>query len=101
MQKNRVYIDSELKALIPKYLKNREDEIEKLKQLLKEKEYEEISYIGHSLKGSGGGYGFDFLTKVGKKLQDNAELKNANELKTLIENYELYLNNLEIIYQKV
>lgn len=100
MQNNRIYIDSDLELLIPQYLKNRENEVEKIKKLLKENDFEKIRYIGHSLKGSGGGYGFDYLTELGAELEKNAELKKSNDIKKVIKNLEDYLNNLEIIYQK-
>lgn len=99
MKKYRVYIDSDLEALIPQYLTNREEEVEKLKALLEAENFEEIRFIGHSLKGSGGGYGFDYLTELGAELERKAELAEKEELKSTIENLEDYLKNLEIIYQ--
>jgi HPt (histidine-containing phosphotransfer) domain-containing protein len=100
MEKKRVYIDQDLEVLIPQYLENREDDIEELKSLVEEENYEKIRIIGHSLKGSGGGYGFDYLTELGSQIEKNAELKNVEEIRSLIQSLESYLNNLEIIYQE-
>ena len=52
------------------------------------------------MKGSGGGYGFDYLTEIGSQIEKNAELKNKEEIKNLIDELRNYLDNLEIIYQK-
>jgi HPt (histidine-containing phosphotransfer) domain-containing protein len=101
MEKNRVYIDQDLEVLIPQYLENREEDIKELKQLIEEENYEKIRIIGHSLKGSGGGYGFDYLTELGSQIEKNAELKNAEEIRRLIQSLESYLNNLEIVYQEL
>lgn len=100
MAKNKVYIDPDLEFLIPKFLENREEDIKNLERLLKEAEYDQMRIIGHSLKGSGGGYGFDYLTELGSQIEKNAELKNKEKLNNLIIELKNYLNNLEIIYQE-
>ncbi|CCU78893.1 hypothetical cytosolic protein [Halanaerobium saccharolyticum subsp. saccharolyticum DSM 6643] len=100
MAKNEVYIDSDLEFLIPQFLENREEDIKQLEKLLKESKFDQIRIIGHSLKGSGGGYGFDYLTKVGSQIEKMAELKNEQKIKKLIYKLKDYLANIEIIYEK-
>jgi len=100
MAKNKVYIDQDLEFLIPQFLENREEDIKKLEKLLQESEYDQIRIIGHSMKGSGGGYGFDYLTEIGSKIEKKAELENKDEIKKLIEELKNYLNNIEIIYEE-
>ena len=99
MAKNKVYIDPDLEFLIPQFLENREEDIKNLEKLLEESEFEQIRIIGHSMKGSGGGYGFDYLTQIGSQIEKQAELKNKRELKKLIMELKNYLNNIEIIYE--
>ncbi|ADO76217.1 Hpt domain-containing protein [Halanaerobium praevalens] len=98
MAQNKVYIDSDLEFLIPQYLENREEDITELEKLLKKSEFNQIRIIGHSLKGSGGGYGFDYLTELGSQIEKEAELKNEKILQEIIFKLKKYLNNLEIIY---
>lgn len=98
MSKNKVYIDSDLEFLIPQYLENREEDIKELEKLLKKSEFNQIRIIGHSLKGSGGGYGFDYLTELGSQIEKEAELKNEKNLKEITSQLKKYLDNLEIIY---
>lgn len=98
MSKNKVYIDSDLEFLIPQYLENREEDIKELEKLLKQSEFNQIRIIGHSLKGSGGGYGFDYLTELGSQIEKEAELKNEKNLKEITSQLKKYLDNLEIIY---
>ncbi|RAK06363.1 Hpt domain-containing protein [Halanaerobium saccharolyticum] len=100
MSKNIVYIDPDLEFLIPQFLENREEDRQRLEKLLQESEFDQIRIIGHSMKGSGGGYGFDYLTEIGSQIEKNAELKNKEEIKNLIDELRNYLDNLEIIYQK-
>lgn len=100
MSKNKVYIDSDLEFLIPQFLENREEDIKKLEKLLKKSEFDQIRIIGHSLKGSGGGYGFDNLTEIGSQIEQAAELKNDHKIKNLINELKKYLENIEIIYEE-
>lgn len=100
MVSNKVYIDPDLEFLIPKFLENREEDIKNLERLLKEAEFDQIRIIGHSMKGSGGGYGFDYLTEIGSRIEKNAELKNTDQLNSLITELKNYLDNIEIIYQE-
>jgi len=101
VDKNKVYIDRDLEFLIPQFLENREEDIQNLEKLLKQAEYDQIRIIGHSLKGSGGGYGFDYLTEVGSEIEKEAELKNKKKIKVLINELKDYLNNIEIIYEEI
>ena len=100
MAKNEVYIDQDLEFLIPQFLENREEDIKNLEKLLEESEYDQIRIIGHSMKGSGGGYGFDYLTEIGSQIEKEAELKNESEIHKLIEELKNYLDNIEIIYEE-
>jgi HPt (histidine-containing phosphotransfer) domain-containing protein len=100
MAKNKVYIDPDLEFLIPQFLKNREEDIKNLEKLLNESEFDQIRIIGHSMKGSGGGYGFDYLTEIGAQIEKEAELNNKDEINNLISELKSYLNNLEIVYQE-
>jgi len=63
-----VTIDSDLEDLIPGFLSNRRKELVSLKQANTEGKAETIRSIGHSLKGVGGGYGFDVLSEIGAEL---------------------------------
>ncbi|MFW6001527.1 MAG: Hpt domain-containing protein [Halanaerobium sp.] len=100
MAGNKVYVDPDLEFLIPKFLENREEDIKNLEKLLKESEFDQIRIIGHSMKGSGGGYGFDYLTEIGAQIEKEAELKNEEKISNLIAKLKKYLDNLEIVYQK-
>jgi len=100
MSENKVYIDPDLEFLIPQFLENREEDIKKLEKLLLKSKFDQIRIIGHSMKGSGGGYGFDYLTELGSQIEKAAELKNKHKIKKLITELENYLAKIEIIYEE-
>lgn len=82
-------VDSEIRALVPNYLRRRRDEVEKLKCLLRDGDYMAIKEIGHNLKGTGFGFGFQVLSDLGEQLETAARLSmpdDAEELITQIDN---------------
>lgn len=60
-----VHIDPELEDLIPGFLTNRERDVESLRALVAQEDWTAVRIIGHSMKGAGGGYGFDPITDLG------------------------------------
>lgn len=100
MEKTKVYIDSDLQVLIPQFMENRKADINKLEELLSKSDFEQIRIIGHSMKGSGGGYGFDYLTELGSQIEKEAEFENKARIKELVAELKNYLANLEIIYEE-
>ncbi|MDA8175129.1 MAG: Hpt domain-containing protein [Nitrospiraceae bacterium] len=81
-----VTIEPDLKELLPGYLENRRKDTARIWRALDEKNYEEIRIIGHNMKGSGGGYGLDAISKFGQRLESAAAIQEpANIIKTLAE----------------
>lgn len=95
----KAYVDQDLKVLIPQFMENREEEIEELKVMLEEKNFSEIKNLGHAIKGTGGGYGFDKITDLGLEIEEAAKREDKADLKDLILELEEYIENVEIIYQ--
>lgn len=94
-----VYVDIELKELIPIFISGRKQDIQKLRFALADKNFRELKKLGHSLKGVGGGYGFDFITELGDEIERAANKKDENHIQSLINTMEGSLDNLEIIYE--
>ena len=64
-----VQVDEDLEGLIPGFLKNRGQDVEKLRAELEQSNFVNVSSIGHSIKGVGGGYGFDLMSELGAKIE--------------------------------
>jgi HPt (histidine-containing phosphotransfer) domain-containing protein len=52
-----IHADKDLEDLIPEFLDNRRSDVESIRGALANDDYETIRVLGHSMKGSGGGYG--------------------------------------------
>lgn len=93
-----VYIDEEIKDIVPIFIEGRHKDIEKLMKCLDSEDYEGIKRMGHNMKGTGGGYGFMKIMEIGANIEKFAAEKNREAIKEKINELLNYLNNLEIIY---
>lgn len=93
-----VHIDADLEDLIPGYLENRQKDIKNMKNALVKGDYDTVRILGHSMKGSGGGYGFDEISEIGKLIEESAKQKDDEAIRKLIERLSNYLERINIIY---
>ena len=96
-----VVIDEDLEDLTPNYLDKRKQDIEKIKAGLESSDFEELRSIGHKIKGSGGGYGFDGLSKIGAALEIAAKGEDASGVKSNLAKLEDYLERVQITFEEV
>lgn len=95
----QVTVDKDLEDLIPGFLANRQRDIEKVEALLAKGDFDGIRIIGHSMKGSGGGYGFPFITEIGAGLERAAIARDADIIRNAISQLRHYLAQVEIVYR--
>ncbi len=94
-----IKIDKDLEDLIPRYLENRRRDIELIQEAMGKSDFETIRVLGHSMKGSGGGYGFDAITEIGKLIEESTKKMDTEEISRQIEALSEYLDNINIVYE--
>ncbi len=97
-EKIRVRIDRDLQDLIPDYLKNRGKDLLVYQQALEKDDFDSIAVLGHSMKGSGGGYGFNDLSSIGRAIEKAAKSRDKESVHQSIINLTDFLNKLEVVY---
>jgi CheY-like chemotaxis protein len=90
-----VHIDQSIKDLVPGYLKHRKNDIQKMKDALKESDFSTIESIAHKIKGSGESYGFKKAGQIGKEIEKSAQEENLEKIDRLLEEFESYLDNIQ------
>ncbi len=95
-----VYVDVDLEELIPDYLENRRHDVVQIHELLNSGDLDEIRRLGHSMKGSGGGYGFHEITEIGKDIEEAAMAGNILKIREVSQVLAEYLDNVKIIWQE-
>jgi len=93
-----VHVDSELEDLIPGFLENRRNDVISMLKALEQEDYETIRVLGHSMKGAGGGYGFDAITDIGASLEQSAKGRNPEEIRKWIDRLSTFLERVEVAY---
>ncbi|MBF0555325.1 MAG: response regulator [Nitrospirae bacterium] len=94
-----VYIDPDLKGVIPDFLKEFACDINAIKGALCAGDLKDAQKIGHNLKGAGGGYGFKAVTTIGEAIERAAKENNPDELTRLLDELSNYIENVHIVYQ--
>ena len=99
-EKITVTIDADLEDLIPGFLENRKADLSNLQACLDNSDFDSIKSTGHSLKGVGGGYGFDRISEIGAELEQAGLNQDGSKVSELLAAYTDYLNRLEIVYEE-
>lgn len=94
-----VHVDAELEDLVPGFLENRKNDVKSLGEALEQGDYERVRVLGHTMRGSGGGYGFDAITEIGGVLEQAAKAKDAEEIRRRISELASYLERVEVTYE--
>jgi|SRR5262245_30826563 len=96
--RHHVRVPEELRALMPRFLSNRQADLEQLRTAAARSDFETARRIGHILKGAGGGYGFDEITRIGGAIEECARA-NDPSLWTLVGELADYLDGLDVTYE--
>jgi HPt (histidine-containing phosphotransfer) domain-containing protein len=99
-EKNRpvALVPEFLESLIPGYIENRRADIINIRQLVQNNEFEEAQRLAHSMKGSGGGYGFTKISELGASMEIAAGSLDGNGILSGIDELEKYLDTVRIEY---
>jgi HPt (histidine-containing phosphotransfer) domain-containing protein len=95
----QVRVDADLEELMPRFMENRGEDIRSIKSALAVGDFETIATLAHGLKGSGGGYGFDEITRIGIALERAAQARSGADIQKSLDHLGLYLAQVEIIYE--
>ncbi len=91
-----VWVDPDLAALIPDFLESIRDQVSHLSELLHENNFTDIQKIAHSLKGVGGGFGFQRITDLGAQIEQAARSSLHDGIELGIVDLIDYLSRVQI-----
>ncbi|MFQ5450821.1 MAG: Hpt domain-containing protein [Nitrospinaceae bacterium] len=94
-----VEIDPDLEELIPGYLDNRHKDLKTLRAALEQDDFETIQRLGHTMKGSGAGYGFDLISAIGLTMEEGAKEKSAEKIRATADELLDFLNRVEVVFK--
>lgn len=96
--KHTVVVDADFVDIMPRFLEIRRTELQQIQAALKGADYEQISFLGHRLKGSGGAYGIEELSRLGAAIEAAGSAQKLEEASGLVESLAEFLANLEVVF---
>jgi len=82
--------------LLPGYLNSRRLEVIQMQRLLEDSEFEKLRIIGHNLGGSGGLYGLEPVSVLGKKLEASALSADSSLIKDIIADLKGFIEQVNL-----
>ncbi len=93
-----VYVAPEMQELIPFLMESMRKDLEIMQSALDQGDFATVRRLGHSHKGFGSTYGFDYVSQTGLAIQCAAEAKNTEELRNLLQQLGQYLDQVHVVY---
>lgn len=93
-----VRVNAEIEDLVPGFLDNRRRDVGRILQALRTGDFEAVRILSHSMKGAGGGYGFDAISEIGAAMELGARARNAPEVELWLADLRDYLDRVEVVY---
>ncbi len=81
--------DADLVELIEEFVAGLEEDLESMRKVLEDGDYDGLRRLAHQMKGAGGSYGYPMLTEVAKILEEAAKTKDAEACTTALEEFEV------------
>jgi HPt (histidine-containing phosphotransfer) domain-containing protein len=95
-----VYVDPNLKSLIPKFVEHQRDMLKNIQASAKTQNFLELKHLGHQMKGACGSYGFLLLAELATQIEKFSQDENIEVLHQLIIQMETCLSSMKIEYRK-
>jgi len=92
-----IHPPAEIAEAIPLFLESTREDLQALAHALERLDYPKIRLIGHDLKGSGGGYGFDQISVIGRSIEEAAKRSDGPEVGRQIAALADYLDRVDVI----
>jgi HPt (histidine-containing phosphotransfer) domain-containing protein len=89
--------DEDVLELIPDYLANRRDELGALDNAIEQNDFETLRALAHKMKGSGGGYGLNRITEIGRGLEAAAKVQDVQSVKREVAALREFLERVEVV----
>ncbi len=91
-----VKIDPDLKDIVPGFLQNRKNDLALFRGALATSNAEALRNLGHKMRGSSAGYGFQQLSDWGGQIEDLAEKNELGKISALVDSIEDFLKNVQL-----
>jgi len=93
-----IQVNPRIGDIVDSYLEHRNRDVKLLLEALDQGEFDQIKHLAHDLVGTGGSFGFEDMSLIGRSLESAAANGETEEIKLLVEDLADYLSHVEIVY---
>jgi adenylate cyclase len=93
--------DVEIRQLVPAFLARRAGDVAALRAALAGLDFSTIRLLGHTIKETGRGYGFDGITEIGSAIERAAHHEDGEAVDTRINQLAVYLRRVHVVELEV
>ena len=86
-----VIVDPDIQDLVGRFLENQRNNATLVLELVNQRDFESVRRIGHNMKGTGKGYGFEIISSHGASLEQAASRSQADDVKRVANELAEYL----------
>ena len=94
-----VSLSRDLSDLVPGYLENRRKDLSQCRMALEQGDLATIRRLMHSMAGSGGSFGFETLSEIGRQLDLAAKEHHEDLVSAGLERLAHYLDRIKVNYE--
>ena len=89
--------DPEIVPLVPEFLNKRRADVRTMRDLLAAQQFARIQSCAHKMKGTGRGYGFTTISRIGTELEEAAHNYDAARVASLVAELDAYLSRVKVV----
>ncbi|MDA1129026.1 MAG: Hpt domain-containing protein [Chloroflexi bacterium] len=93
-----IQVNPKIGDIVESYLEHRNKDVDSLLDALDRGEFDQIRHLAHDLVGTGGSFGFEDMSLIGRSLESAAANKEIGEIKLLVGDLAEYLSNVKVVY---
>ena len=79
------------------YIEDRRKDVGRVLSALERHDYDKILILAHSMKGSGGAFGFDGITDLGRHMERAAKNQEPEEIRRVAAKLWDYVDRVEVV----
>lgn len=93
-----IQVNPRIGDIVDSYLEHRNRDVNVLLEALARRDFDRIRHLAHDLVGTGGSFGFEDMSLIGRSLESAAANKQTEEIKILVGDLADYISRVEIVY---
>lgn len=100
MEKIIAHVDSDLSDIMPGFLARKRSDTRSILSTISSQhiDFEQLSRMGHNMKGEGGSFGLDPVSVYGAEIEQAAHKRDAEAIRRYASELAIYLDCVQIEY---